>query len=274
MIVFPNCKLNLGLSIIRKRIDGFHDLQTVFYPLQWCDALEVIEKSTNKKDFHIDLSGLPVKGKTEDNLLFKCWQLLQHKLPAISVHLHKNIPMGAGLGGGSSDAAFFLELLNNKFELNLTLKERLELAVKLGSDCPFFILNKPVFAEGKGEVFSQIQIDLSNYYILCIFPNIHSNTKLAFQAIRPQDPIYPLRESIQNSISDWKNKLINDFEKPVFSQFPILSAIKQELYQQGAIYASMSGSGSAMFGVFKERPSQSIAENYLHYLQCPSSKSL
>jgi 4-diphosphocytidyl-2-C-methyl-D-erythritol kinase len=271
MVVFPNCKLNLGLYVLRKRQDGYHDLQTVFYPLNWCDALEVIEFTRGGSEFQLEISGLAVAGNIEDNLLFKCWKLLRqnHALPPLQIHLHKSLPMGAGLGGGSSDAAFFLNLLNTKFNLQLSLQERLELALQLGADCPFFILNKPVFAEGKGEVFSDIQVDLSRYYILCVFPNLHSNTSLAFQSIRPQSPQFDLRQAIQGPVKEWKNTIANDFENPVFDQFPILRTLKQSMYDHGALYASMSGSGSAMFGIFEEQPTLTIAENYLHFLQHP-----
>lgn len=271
MLSFPNAKINLGLYITQKRPDGYHNLQTVFYPLNWCDALEVIENGSAKQDFTLSCSGLAVAGALEDNILFKAYALLkqQRNLPPIQVHLHKNIPMGAGLGGGSSNAAFFLQLLNAKFDLTFTPSELADLAAQLGSDCPFFIYNQPRYAEGRGELFSEIEVDLSAYYILCIYPNVHSSTAAAFKGLTPKLPQHNLKESLATDITNWKDVVYNDFEVPIFSQYPQLAAIKQQLYTQGALYASLSGSGSALYGIFAQEPAIDAFKNYLYYLQKP-----
>src|ERR1700752_2903424 len=181
MICFPNAKINLGLNITEKRPDGFHNIETVFYPIKWNDALEVIDLSTklntiNQKEFNLHLSGIPINGNLEDNLLYKAYQLIKKEttVPFVDVYLHKNLPMGAGLGGGSSDAAFFINLMNEQFTLNLSETKRLEIAKQLGSDCAFFIRNKPVFAYEKGDVFKEVDLDLSQYYIAIVYPNVHS----------------------------------------------------------------------------------------------------
>lgn len=276
MLSFPNAKINLGLYITQKRPDGYHNLQTVFYPLNWCDALEVIENGTSEQEFTLSCTGLEVAGALEDNILFKACALVKQtrSLPAIQVHLHKNIPMGAGLGGGSSDAAFFLHLLNNKFELKLTLSELADLAAQLGSDCPFFIYNTPKYAEGRGEIFSEFQLDLSPYYILCIYPNIHSSTAAAFQGLSPNFPKHNLKDSLSQNISKWKDLVGNDFEVPIFKEHPQLAEIKSKLYALGALYASLSGSGSALYGIFAQEPTTDAFKNYLYYLQKPTQLSL
>lgn len=276
MVVFPNCKLNLGLYVTRKRNDGYHDLLTCFYPLNWCDALEVTETKVGDPAFSFVSSGRLIAGGLEENLIYKCWQIIQadYQLPPLSVHLHKNIPMGAGLGGGSSDAAFFLNLLDQKFELKMAMDYKMQIAAKLGSDCPFFLLNKPVQASGRGEIFQPSQVSLHSYFILCIFPEIHSNTRLAFAAIQPRQPIHPLVESLQLPIEQWASTLFNDFEEPVFSQHPILRSLKESLYKAGALYASMSGSGSAIYGIFRVQPDLSLTQNYSYYLQKPQKETL
>jgi len=256
MICFPNAKINLGLNIVEKRSDGFHNIETVFYPINWCDALEVIEnKEFQKGDekINLSLSGIAVEGNTQDNLISKAYKLIDtaHNLPPVKVHLHKNIPMGAGLGGGSSDAAFFIKLLNDKFLLNLSANEQLNFAKQLGSDCAFFIENKPVYASGKGDVFSRVEIDLRRYCIIVVYPATHSNTALAYKGVVPFKPQKNIQSIITNEIKNWKEDLANDFEKTIFLQHPELQNIKNTFYSKGALYASMSGSGSAVYGVFK-----------------------
>ncbi len=277
MLVFPNCKINLGLNILQKREDGFHNIETVFYPINWNDALEVIENSDSKLPFNLGISGIKINGNLESNLIYKAWQMIseKRKLPAIEVHLHKKIPMGAGLGGGSSDAAFFIELLNKKFELKLTEKERLAIASQLGSDCAFFIHNQPLLAQEKGNVFSQVKLDLSNFFILIIYPNIHSNTKEAYEGITPNLSKNNLKNIIEKEpIINWKNTLINDFETSIFKRYPAIGELKKSLYKQGALYAAMSGSGSAVFGIFEKEPAIDFDANYLHCLQKPKSNIL
>ncbi|MEO6301734.1 MAG: 4-(cytidine 5'-diphospho)-2-C-methyl-D-erythritol kinase, partial [Bacteroidia bacterium] len=196
-------------------------------------------------------------------------------LPPIKVQLYKNLPMGAGLGGGSSDAAFFIDLLNSKFGLGLTSTQMGKMASKIGSDCSFFIKNHPVLAKGKGDEFSEIKIDLSGYYILIVFPNINSNTKEAYDGIVPSPPKNDLKNIIENKpVSQWKDHLTNDFEETVFIKYPQIKELKQDLYASGALYASMSGSGSSVFGIFDKQPATNFKTGYRFYLQTPASKIL
>lgn len=258
MVFFPNCKINLGLSITRKRTDGFHDLETVFYPVQIKDAVEIIEGRNapgSPEYVHCSVSGLAIDANTNDNLCVKAYRLLKKDfpaLPAVHIYLHKVIPMGAGLGGGSADGAFMLKLLNKKFDLGLSESILLSYALQLGSDCPFFIINKPCFASGRGEKLYPINIDLTGYKFIVIHPGIHVNTGIAFSTISPSKPPVPVNEIIQHPVGFWKGKLINDFEEPIFSGHPEIKKVKQELYDQGAVYASMTGSGSAVYGIFEK----------------------
>lgn len=271
MLFFPNCKINLGLNVVEKRTDGFHNIETVFYPVLWRDALEVIE---GKNEFEMIASGRKIEGKLEDNIIYKAWQLIKEKrkLPGLEVYLHKNIPMGAGLGGGSSDAAFFLKLINAKFELKLSSDELKEMASQLGSDCAFFIDNSPVLGTGKGDVFEKISVDLNKYHILVVHPGIHSNTREAYEGIVPIKPQRSVKEILLSEpVSNWKNTLSNDFEKSIFRKYPEVEKLKKELYERGAIYASMSGSGSAVFGLFDKTPEANFPQHYLWYLQSPES---
>ncbi len=250
MIAFPNCKINLGLNIICKRNDHYHDIETVFYPLKFTDVLEIIPSQLNKIEFTV--TGLPLSS-SEDNLCIKAYHLLKKDfaaLPFIKMHLHKAIPMGAGLGGGSADSAFTLKLLNDKFKLNLTNAQLQNYALQLGSDCPFFIFNKPCFASGRGEHLLPINIDLSSFKIILVNPLIPINTSLAYSEIIPKRPIKSIKEIILQPIKTWKQELINDFEIPVFKNYPMIKKIKETLYEQGALYASLSGSGSTVYGIF------------------------
>ena len=263
MVSFPNCKINFGLNIVNKRDDGYHDIETFFFPVHLKDSLEIIEKE--KLEF--STSGFSIEGEPEKNLCIKAYDLLKKdfpKLPTVQMHLHKAIPMGAGLGGGSADGALTLKLLNKKFELNLSEKQLINYSLQLGSDCPFFILNKPCFATGRGEILEQTGLDLSGFKILIVHPAIHISTAWAFANINPLKPVKSIKQIIQQSISTWKAELINDFEKPVFEKYPEISKIKDALYDAGAIYASMSGSGSAVYGIFRKADLVSItfAENY------------
>lgn len=268
MICFPNAKINLGLRVTEKRPDGFHNLETVFYPIGWSDALEVIEVHKNKPEFKLMLSGFPIGGTTEDNVLYKAYQLIkQHKpLPSIEVYLHKALPMGAGLGGGSADAAFFINALNDQFSLSLTEDQRVDLARQLGSDCAFFIKNRPVFAYQKGDVFKDVSLDLSAYYIAVVYPNMYSSTPEAYRLVKPLMPETSILQIIQQPIRTWKAELINDFEASIFSQYPIVSTLKEKLYHAGALYAAMSGSGSAVFGIFEHPPEIGPLCHYPHWL--------
>ena len=261
MISFPNCKINLGLRILRKRNDGYHDLETVFYPLPHYDIIELIQGSD---DLVFSGSGLRVAGEAANNLCFKAIQLLQKdfpQLPAMRMHLHKNIPMGAGLGGGSADGAFTLQLINQKFRLGLSREQLLHYALQLGSDCPFFIINKPCVAYGRGEQLEEITVDLSTYGILLVNPGIHVNTAEAFSGVSPAVPAKSVKEIIQQPLTGWKNELINDFETTVFSKYPAIKSIKESLYSKGAVYSSMSGSGSTVYGIFEDHSALASASN-------------
>lgn len=255
MIVFPNCKINLGLHVVGKRPDGFHDLETVFYPLPLTDALEVIAPGS----LQFNSSGIQIPGNVQDNLCLKAWQLLKEDFPAlqeVNIHLHKHVPIGAGLGGGSADAAFMLQLLNNRFQLGLTEKQLLNYAAKLGSDCAFFITNTPCYASGRGEILQPVPLNLDAYSFMLVYPGIHVNTGWAFGQITPAPAPHALQDIILQPVESWKAVLKNDFETPVFSVHPELAEIKAQLYAHGALYATMSGSGSAMVGIF---PKNSIA---------------
>ena len=249
MIQFPNCKINLGLSILAKRADGYHELETVFYPIAVSDALEVLPAA----NLTMTQSGIAVPGDPAQNLCLKAYHLLKKdfpQLPTVQMHLHKNIPMGAGLGGGSSDGTAALVILNQQFDLGLNDQQLIDYASQLGSDCPFFVYNKACHATGRGEILKPIALDLSNYQFLLVHPGIHIATAWAFQQLKPHTKSESIQSIIEKPITDWKNDLINDFEAPVFKAEPTLSVIKDQLYQLGAIYASMSGSGSSLFGIF------------------------
>ena len=257
MVLFPNAKVNLGLNIIGKRGDGYHDLESVFYPILIRDAIEIIEN----EEFGFSSSGLVIEGDKQNNLCLKAYHLLKKDfphLPAVEMHLHKAIPMGAGLGGGSADGAFTLKLLNDKFDLSLSEKQLLDYALQLGSDCPFFIINNPCLAKGRGEMLEQISLDLTSFKFIIVYPGIHISTAWAFshwsgsRQRRGPDNYKTIKEIVQQPISIWKDQLKNDFEEPIFSQHPEIKKIKDELYKAGAVYSSMSGSGSAVYGIFKK----------------------
>ncbi|MGN6802413.1 MAG: 4-(cytidine 5'-diphospho)-2-C-methyl-D-erythritol kinase [Ginsengibacter sp.] len=260
MVTFPNCKINLGLNILRKREDGFHHLETVFYPLPLFDILEIVTTNSSTELFNTGISG----GNEKDNLCLKAYQLLQKDfpdLPTIKIHLHKTIPVGAGLGGGSSDAAFTLKLLNEKFELNLSQEQFLGYASQLGSDCPFFLENEPVLATGVGEKMKRIQLSLPSFKILLINPGIHISTKELFQKITPAIPEKSISEIIGQPIDTWKGELKNDFEPIVFKMFPEIEKIRNLLYDHNAVYASLTGSGSSVFGIFHAEENVEIELN-------------
>lgn len=253
MISFPNAKINLGLHITAKRKDGYHDIETCMVPIPLTDALEMII-STKKTSF--ESSGLTIPGDPKENLILKAYQLLKKdfpSLPHVSIHLHKNIPMGAGLGGGSSDAAFALNLMNNLFDLILDDFFLEEYAAQLGSDCAFFIENKPKIAKGRGELLTPIDLDLAGTYLILINPGIHTGTKEAYAGVTPSTPKVKLEEILADK-SRWKEELVNDFEASISSNHPEIAAIKEKLYENGAYYAAMSGSGSSVFGLFEENP--------------------
>ena len=252
MITFPNIKINLGLSITEKRPDGYHNLETVFYPVALEDALEIRTNPEAQQKFTLHQHGMEIAGNPENNLVVKAYLLLDKEfhLPPVEIHLYKHIPSGAGLGGGSSDAAFMLKLLNEHYNLQLSDKQLEAYAATLGADCAFFIKNTPTYAEGIGNIFSPIELSLKGYRIMIVKPDVFVSTREALASIRPHRPEYPVREVIRRPVAEWKDTLINDFEASVFPQYPVIGEIKEELYHQGAIYASMSGSGSSVFGLF------------------------
>lgn len=252
MIVFPNAKINIGLNVVSKREDGYHNLETIFFPLKLADALEFVEADETK----LTTSGIQIDGAPDQNLILKAYHLLQadFNLPPVHFYLHKVIPFGAGLGGGSSDAAFTLKMLNDYFNIGLST-QKLELyAAQIGADCPFFILNNPTFATGIGNKFHNIDLVLSDYEIVILKPNISVSTIEAYKNVIPRNPKFRLTEIIKTPIEDWKNLIVNDFEKSVFPIYPQIAELKQLLYDYGAGFASMSGSGSAVFGIFRHIP--------------------
>lgn len=236
--------------------DGYHSIQSVFYPIGLKDALEVIENNEpNAERFSMTTSGIEIPGATNENLCYFAYHLVSadYPVPNVKVHLHKHIPIGAGLGGGSADAAFFIRLLNEKFELGISWGEMHHYARQLGSDCSFFISNKPAYAEGRGDKYESIQLDLTNYYIALVYPSVRINTAIAYSGVKPKMPSRSLEEDIINlPIEQWKNCIHNDFEDSIFPQFPLIKNIKEKLYSSGAVYASMSGSGSSVFGIFSK----------------------
>ncbi|MEO9144551.1 MAG: 4-(cytidine 5'-diphospho)-2-C-methyl-D-erythritol kinase [Ginsengibacter sp.] len=253
MVTFPNCKINLGLHILQKRTDGYHNIETVFFPVPFYDALEINPSHENTTVF--SNTGIPA-GKEEDNLCMAAYHLLKKDfptLPEINIHLHKAIPIGAGLGGGSADASFTLTLLNQTFNLELSPFRFFEYASMLGSDCSFFLFNKPCIATGRGESMEVIKFSLSGYKILLINPGIHINTKETFQQVIPEIPKKQIKDIIQQPIETWKHELINDFEKVVFPRYNEIKNLKENLYNHGAVYASMTGTGSTVFGIFNSK---------------------
>ena len=253
MIVFPCCKINLGLSITAKRADGYHELETVFYPVELHDILEIISTNEPINDVQFSSSGLKVPGDQTQNLCVKAYDLLKKdfpSLPTIKMHLHKNIPMGAGLGGGSSDGTAVLKLLNHQFNLGLNNNQLVDYASTLGSDCAFFVFDNACHATGRGEILQTYNCDLSDFKIVLIHPGIHISTAWAFSQLTPQNKTKSIAEIVAGPITNWKAELINDFEAPIIAAYPTIDRIKQMLYQHGAIYASMTGSGSSIFGLF------------------------
>jgi len=261
MLTFPSAKINLGLRVIEKRPDGFHSLQSCFYPVGWSDVLEVIPADT----FGFSSSGLTIPGAPETNLCIQAYKLLatDFNLPPIQLHLHKLVPIGAGLGGGSADAAFTLNLLNKQFNLALDMTALESYARRLGSDCAFFVQNRPRYCLEKGDVFEDISIDLRGYYLLLVYPNLAISTAEAYAAIQPRRPETDLWANLKTPITTWRTTIQNDFEKSLFPNYPVLPAIKQQLYDMGAVYASMSGSGSTLYGIFNAPVS--LPNQFRHY---------
>lgn len=256
MIVFPHAKINLGLQIRDRRADGFHNLETIFYPVQWRDALELILDPASDQ-IHFSSSGITIDAAAADNLCVRAYQLVKTDFPFLSgirCWLHKTIPSGAGLGGGSSDAAFMLKAIRQLALPTLSDEALHAYAVQLGSDVPYFLLNTPAVATGRGENLTACSIDLSAYHIIIVHPGIHVHTGRAFAALSPIRTYASVKEAIDKPVHTWKDCLFNHFEESVFNAHPEIGAIKQQLYDAGALYASLSGSGSSVYGLFEQKP--------------------
>jgi 4-diphosphocytidyl-2-C-methyl-D-erythritol kinase len=270
MVAFSNCKINLGLHIVAKRTDGFHNIETIFYPIPFYDVIEIIEAP----QFTFSTTGLTIPSTINANLCVKAYTLLKKDfttLPPIHLHLQKNIPMGAGIGGGSANAAYTLFLLNQKFKLGLSTAKLITYAAQLGSDCAFFIENKACYATGRGEILEPLTLDLKDYYIVLIFSTLHVSTAEAFAGITPQQPTTSCKEIVKLPIEAWNDNLSNDFEDSIFKIHPSLEETKKALYQLGATYASMTGSGSTIYGLFDKKNIDILSlknklHPYLHYI--------
>ena len=260
MITFPLAKINLGLNVVERRPDGYHNLQTVFMPVPLTDALEVHEMDAafpSEVDCDLKVTNIAVEGDEQRNLVVRAYNMLKAEfpqMPRVHAHLRKDIPTQAGMGGGSSDCAAMLLLLNRMFSLGLTQQQLIDRAAQLGADCPIFILNRPAYAEGIGEKLTPIELSLQDYYLAIVRPNIPVPTKEAFSRIKPHMPAKNCLDIVRQPIDTWRHELVNDFEKSVFALHPEIGAVKQRLYDLGAVYAAMSGSGSALFGIFKKEP--------------------
>jgi len=265
MIIFPNAKINIGLYVINRREDGYHDLETVLYPIKVKDILEVVVSD----QLTFTSSGLSIPGDPVNNLCVKAYQLIRKDvdLPPLHIHLYKQIAIGAGLGGGSSDAAFFIKLVNRKFALNLSSKQMQHYAQQLGADCAFFIGNEPVFATGKGDQFEPVILGLDSYYIILVIPPVHVSTKEAYAGVEPSISNDLLKANILLPVEEWRNCIENSFETSIFKTYPVIGEIKSAIYQAGALYASMSGSGSSVYGIFKSEVKLPILEknNQVYY---------
>lgn len=260
MITFPLAKINLGLNVVERRPDGYHNLQTVFMPVPLTDALEVHEMDAafpSEVDCDLKVTNIAVEGDEQRNLVVRAYNMLKAEfpqMPRVHAHLRKDIPTQAGMGGGSSDCAAMLLLLNRMFSLGLTQQQLIDRAAQLGADCPIFILNRPAYAEGIGEKLTPIELSLKDYYLAIVRPNIPVPTKEAFSRIKPHMPAKNCLDIVRQPIDTWRHELVNDFEESVFALHPEIGAVKQRLYDLGAVYAAMSGSGSALFGIFKKEP--------------------
>jgi len=256
MILFPNAKINLGLNILKKRPDGFHDIESLMYPVNLTDILTIDFTNRAHKKLDLTISGIELDGNPNDNLVSKAYFILDNdfNLPSVKINLHKVIPTGAGLGGGSADAAFTLKGLNDLFNLQISQANLEKYAAQLGSDCAFFINNKPAMATGRGEILKPINIDLSGYYLAIIIPQVHVSTKDAYSRVIPQVPDLPIHQVVKQELKNWKDTVKNDFEPSVFSFAPEIGHLKDELYRSGADFAIMSGSGASVYGLFSHRP--------------------
>lgn len=268
MILYPNAKINIGLNVVEKRPDGYHNLETVFYPIPVQDALEVTpaQSLSSEKGYQLKVMGTVLDGSPDDNLIVRAYRLLrdEYRLPPVTLHLYKHIPTGAGLGGGSADAAFTIRALNDQFKLNLSDEKMEELAAKLGADCAFFIKNQPVFATGIGNEFHSLELSLKGKVLVLVKPDTFVSTKDAYALVTPKKPEKSLPELLAQPIEMWKDTIVNDFEMSVFKKYPEIACIKDKLYDLGAVYASMSGSGSSVYGIF-DAPIDNVDEIFCGY---------
>ncbi len=264
MIVYPNAKINIGLRVLSKRADGFHNIETCFYPLSLSDILEFVDTSG---ELEFTSSGISIPGESEDNICMKAWKLMHdaYNIPPVKIHLHKVIPIGAGLGGGSADGAYMLKALSDYFNLNIENSKLFELAGRLGSDCSFFLLNLPAIGVGRGEILESVKLNLDDYKIVLINPGIHVSTALAYSGVVPQQPESKLEDLLKHPVELWGDSISNDFESGVFKKFPEILDVKNQLKELGASYTAMSGSGSSVFGLFKEDIPRSIKELFKEY---------
>lgn len=259
MITFPNAKINLGLNIVEKRPDGYHNLETIFYPIALQDILEVTpQKEEAKEKYTLTMYDATFDGNINDNLVIKAYNALaaDYNLPSLDFFLYKKIPTGAGLGGGSADAAFALKMINDIAALALSDEELEKYAARIGADCAFFIRNKPAYATGIGNILTPAEVSLAGYTLVLIKPEIHISTKDAYAQVTPMQPTLSIKDIVKRPIAEWRTLLVNDFEKSVFAKYPEVETIKDKLYEIGAEYASMSGSGSAFFGIFEKAPEE------------------
>ena len=274
MICFPNAKINLGLNIVSQRNDGFHNLETIFYPINLKDGLEITNSNSNEQ-YQLFQTGIKIDGDPSSNIVIKALELVRNhskvNIPNIDIHLLKKIPTGAGLGGGSSDAAFMIKLLNEAYNLDIPSNELIELALQIGADCPFFLYNKPAFASGIGNQLEPIDLDLSGMYLLVVKPDVFISTKEAYSMITPKTHTLSLKDIVNRPLNEWKELMKNDFEDSIFKKYPQICKIKQQLYELGATYASMSGSGSSLYGIFNKKPNfQKLFSNNFTWLSSPN----
>ncbi len=256
MILYPTAKVNIGLNILFKRDDGFHELETLMHPVGLTDILTINKSDSKQKKINLTTTGIHINGNVSNNLIYKAYELINnaYSLPNLNIHLHKTIPFGAGLGGGSADGAFTIKGINKLCKLNLSVNEMEKFAAELGSDCPFFIKNIPAIAKGRGEILNSFNISLNSYKFVIVIPPIPISTKNAYSLITPSIPKLSITELLKLDISKWKKTVVNNFEDSVFTQYPEIKNIKKELYKLGAVYAALSGSGSAVFGIFNNLP--------------------
>jgi 4-diphosphocytidyl-2-C-methyl-D-erythritol kinase len=256
MVVFPIAKINIGLRVTSKRQDGFHNIETIFYPVSLCDALEFVVSDKPEKKDTLAVTGISIGNPPGDNILIKTIALLRKKadFPFLKIHLHKVIPVGAGLGGGSSDAACLMKSVSRHFGINLDNQSLKTTALELGSDCPFFIDGKPALASGRGEIMTPVELNLAGFYMVILNPGVGINTAEAYKNCKPEIPSSSLNELFKLPVFEWKNAIVNDFEEFAFSQHPVIRELKEELYRANAIFSLMSGSGSSVYGIFKNKP--------------------